>query len=618
MLKINKLYNLDCREGLKQLENDSIDCVISSPPYWSLRDYGIEASIWDDDPNCEHEFEIKEKEVESYKNKGGFWQNDEISRKTSPETWSKVKIQEGFCSKCGAWKGTLGLEPNFELFIKHLCDIYDDVKRVLKPTGTCWVNLGDTYGGTGAGQEKSLNSQGKYTDGQYFKNAKSRELKSKTTKKYAKCLLMLPQRFAIEMISRGWILRNVIIWHKPNCMPSSAKDRFTVDFEYVYFFVKKKKYWFEQQREKSTTEFIYSRTSQKGENQEKNNPRKNWGKTKEEIKIEKSKYKTLENESKNRQGMHKARGTNLIEKRNLPDSKLFVDAIRKRFTIKELVEKTGIKSTTIDHWFTYPESSHGFAFPTKEQWVLVETEIFPELLEVYYETDDICKKTPLIGYTKEELQEITKKEAGWDRWSRKYNLGIGGKRDAPQEIQQNQNYIPISSLGRNKRTVWKIPTKPNPEAHFATFPPDLVKPMIKSGCPEFICKKCGKPRERIIEKGKTYHQHCKDNNLKWSKEAKSSMENSQFPWNTKLSGQAHKEFKEKNPDILKGYSDCGCNAGFEPGIVLDPFAGVGTTLKEAWKLGRNYIGFEISKEYCEIGNRLLKSTKNKRIDEYTI
>ena len=60
---------------------------------------------------------------------------------------------------------------------------------------------------------------------------------------------MIPFRFAIEMVNRGWILRNTIIWHKRNCMPSSVKDRFTVDYEYLFFFVKNKKYWFETQYE---------------------------------------------------------------------------------------------------------------------------------------------------------------------------------------------------------------------------------------------------------------------------------------------------------------------------------------------------------------------------------
>jgi len=69
-----------------------------------------------------------------------------------------------------------------------------------------------------------------------------------------KCLCMIPFRFAVEMVNRGWILRNTIIWWKPSCMPSSAKDRFTVDFEYVFFFVKNKKYWFEQQTEQAVTD----------------------------------------------------------------------------------------------------------------------------------------------------------------------------------------------------------------------------------------------------------------------------------------------------------------------------------------------------------------------------
>ena len=93
-----------------------------------------------------------------------------------------------------------------------VCHVFDEIKRVLTLDGTCWVNLGDTY---------------------------SRE----------KSLCQIPSRFTIEMIDRGWILRNEIIWHKPNCMPSSATDRFTTDFEKLFLFVKSPKYWFQQQLE---------------------------------------------------------------------------------------------------------------------------------------------------------------------------------------------------------------------------------------------------------------------------------------------------------------------------------------------------------------------------------
>jgi len=193
-MKTNVILNGDSLEHLKEMPNESINCVMTSPPYWALRDYGIE--------------------------------------------------------------GQLGLEPTFDEYINKLCDIFDEVKRVLRKDGTCWVNLGDTYGGTGAGQEKNMDAKGKQTAGQYELSAKARDLKSRTTKDLSKSLIMIPFRFAIEMVNRGWILRNTIIWHKPNCMPSSVKDRFTVDFEYLFFFVKNKTYWFETQYEPVLEESI--------------------------------------------------------------------------------------------------------------------------------------------------------------------------------------------------------------------------------------------------------------------------------------------------------------------------------------------------------------------------
>jgi site-specific DNA-methyltransferase (adenine-specific) len=177
---LGKLYCGTVLNVLKQLPDEYIDCVITSPPYWALRDYGV--------------------------------------------------------------KGQLGLEPTFQEYIIKLCNIFDEVKRILKKTGTCWVNLGDTYGGIGHSDwsgNKSWNTQKLKTNKDF-----------KLDKKYpSKCLCQIPSRFSIEMCNRGWILRNKIIWEKSNCMPCGANDRFTVDYEPVFFFVKNKKYWFEQQYE---------------------------------------------------------------------------------------------------------------------------------------------------------------------------------------------------------------------------------------------------------------------------------------------------------------------------------------------------------------------------------
>jgi len=173
----NQVVCADALAGLRCLPDECVQVCITSPPYWGLRDY-------------EHE-------------------------------------------------GQLGLEPDFKNYIRKLCDIFDEVKRVLKKNGTCWVNLGDTYAGSGKGVS-GKNSKERFN----FKKKPKEENELPN-----KCLCQIPNRFAIEMCERGWILRNEIIWKKPNAMPSSVMDRFTVNFEKVFFFVKSKNYYFNQQLE---------------------------------------------------------------------------------------------------------------------------------------------------------------------------------------------------------------------------------------------------------------------------------------------------------------------------------------------------------------------------------
>lgn len=169
----------DALEILKKMESQSVDCVITSPPYFNLRDYGVD--------------------------------------------------------------GQIGLESTPTEYISKLADIFDEVKRVLKDEGTLWVNLGDTYAGNKKG--KTDNKVSDYLKGH------STGINKKLGTFRPKTLLQIPSRFAIEMTDRGWILRNRLIWHKPNVMPTSVKDRFTIDYEDVFFFVKEPKYYFEQQLE---------------------------------------------------------------------------------------------------------------------------------------------------------------------------------------------------------------------------------------------------------------------------------------------------------------------------------------------------------------------------------
>ena len=135
-------------------------------------------------------------------------------------------------------------------------------------------------------------------------------------------------------------------------------------------------------------------------------------------------------------------------------------------------------------------------------------------------------------------------------------------------------------------------TQPFPEAHFATFPEDLIEPMIRAGCPEFVCIKCGKARERItevVEKG--FASDTSERALAMGHTANGPTSRGNI-----------------TPDKTKtaGWTDCGCNAGFVGGIVLDPFAGSGTTGVVALRQGKRFIGIDLNQSYTVIAEKRIK------------
>lgn len=204
MLERNRVHCLDVLEGLRKLEDDSVDMIFTSPPYWRIRDFGREAeSVWGGDPSCDH-----------------IWEDISVKRSSQDASGGST------CGRCGAWRGQLGLEPNVPLFLEHLLMVFDEVRKVLRRDGTCWVNLGDTYG------LKTPN--GHFPAGS-----------PEAGRSWEKCLLGIPERFMLGMLSRGWILRNKIIWHKPNHLPAPIRDRFTNSWEHVFLFTKSAKYYFD-------------------------------------------------------------------------------------------------------------------------------------------------------------------------------------------------------------------------------------------------------------------------------------------------------------------------------------------------------------------------------------
>jgi len=240
---MNEIICGDAREVLKKLPSESIDFVMFSPPYYGLRNYGEGAeTIWGGDPNCEHEWStiVKPKERGSYGKSS--WRRPSRDHETK---WNNQ--YSNFCVKCGAWKGQLGLEPSWRMYIDHLVEICRELKRVLKKTGSMYIVIGDTYFGGGHGGDTLY----RLPSGELVKSVKQGRSSNYVPKMRwkddiykPKCLMGIPWRLAFALIDDGWILRNDIIWYKPNHMPESVKDRLTRSYEHIFHFVKSRRYYY--------------------------------------------------------------------------------------------------------------------------------------------------------------------------------------------------------------------------------------------------------------------------------------------------------------------------------------------------------------------------------------
>jgi site-specific DNA-methyltransferase (adenine-specific) len=246
----------DVRERLKELPDQSVNCCVTSPPYWGLRDYGT--ATWDGgDLSCDHQGKPMATKANINRNCGT---GNDVKNAEAREFFKEI------CGKCGAKRidSQIGLEIEPENFIAELVSIFREVKRVLRDDGTLWVNIGDSYSGSGKG-----------TAGNLGKKNNERHLEEKTgglipsgTK--PKDLVGIPWMLAFALRADGWYLRQDIIWHKPNPMPESVTDRCTKSHEYIFLLSKSSKYHFDNKaiKEKATSNVVRPRqfgaTNQQG------------------------------------------------------------------------------------------------------------------------------------------------------------------------------------------------------------------------------------------------------------------------------------------------------------------------------------------------------------------
>lgn len=196
----------NARDVLAGVPSDFFHCVVTSPPYFGLRSYEGGMEVWDGDANCRHEWlDLYRKpehragesnpSKEYYTKDTGNWQNG----------------RSATCSRCGAWRGQLGAEPSPSLYVIHLVEIMREVRRVLRPDGVVWLNIGDSWAGSGGahkpehanpGLSKSAARCGRPLGGATYDGIKSLDV------------VLIPEQLALAVRADGWYVRSALIWAK--------------------------------------------------------------------------------------------------------------------------------------------------------------------------------------------------------------------------------------------------------------------------------------------------------------------------------------------------------------------------------------------------------------------
>ena len=224
-MRTNQIICGDNIQVMKTLPDESIQCCITSPPYWGLRDYGT--ATWDGgDVDCDH--------------KVGRFTTPHSNKQGSNAGSGDVQAKK-ICPKCGAKRidNQLGLEKTPEEYVENLVKVFREVKRVLRDDGTLWLNLGDSYAGNNS-RASNGGRAGYGTEREGVFNNLSGNLKPKD-------LVGIPWRVAFALQADGWYLRQDIIWHKPNPMPESVTDRCTKSHEYIFLLSKSQKYYYDHE-----------------------------------------------------------------------------------------------------------------------------------------------------------------------------------------------------------------------------------------------------------------------------------------------------------------------------------------------------------------------------------
>ena len=248
---LDRVHQGDVLDVLRSWPDGFVQTVVTSPPYYGLRDYDLPPSVWGGSESCAHDF----KKIITAASNGCV--KDNVIEGKNIHSATKRPRTSGLCQKCGAWKGCLGNEPTPEMYVDNLVAVFREIHRVLRPDGTVWLNLGDSYAANRSYQVHNTKSAKDHT---YKKGSRG------PTGMKPKDLMGMPWMTAFALRADGWYLRSEIIWDKPNPMPESAEDRPTRSHEQVFLLSKQEKYYYDYEAVKEKSTHAHEAAWDNGEN----------------------------------------------------------------------------------------------------------------------------------------------------------------------------------------------------------------------------------------------------------------------------------------------------------------------------------------------------------------
>jgi hypothetical protein len=637
---------------LAAIADGTVQAIVTSSPYYGLRVYAGEQGVeWPAveyapmpglptiriagcDPDCVHEWQ----DGPTFKHGqslGGPSSTLSGSQKYGESvTAGATNVKMGaYCAKCGGWRGGLGNEPTLEAFIGHLILCLREWRRVLRDDGICFVNLGDSFSGSG-GAGGDYNEGGLRAGQPKFKAGKSNGLKPKD-------LMMVPARFALAAQADGWWLRSDIIGHKIAPMPESVTDRPTRSHEHIFMLTKASRYFWDAEAVKEVAT--------------------------NEGKIVQLGAKSFSKGQANGAGIAPT-GNGAADTYTVPAGRNMRDVIEWRPSPFNAASKTvrweraqaydggddtyckvSLNCSVHGDWFAQVARAQGgvradgepsrnrrigdYLFEGQEgDYVPID-----RLLAAGFQVEslgyshqqhslsatDHSKRSHRTGRAPATSQPCIASAQTADHTdgmlesplfagmplTHKDDSNISAASaahvpaiDAFQTSCRNgdMHTASVDSACVPPLCTCQLYRKVANDAtnHFAVWPEAIPEKLIRASTSERgCCPACGAPWVRVVERGGQMP-------VEESPDDQGRMKaNGQIATDTarrkQLSGAKHAAWKELNPDITLGFApSCVCPpADPTPCVVLDPFSGSGTTAKVAVRLGRRAIGVDIASEY---------------------